>query len=177
MKAEGSSRAYRVTIDSQSIDQSIRLKRHFEALAISGCAASLYESPHRMSRHRQTPRESKLQSVTQWIWPRIAWPRSVSRNVHIRTTMVHNGVMATKEKTIRQSITLPAKVATQVRSMAKRRRLSANRMLIELLEDGLEAQKQKEKAFYELAERFRAADDPKEAERLGEELGQMVFGR
>ena len=93
------------------------------------------------------------------------------------TTLVHNGVMATKEKTVRQSITLPAKVATQVRSMAKRRRLSANRMLIELLEDGLEAQKQKEKAFFELAERFRASDDPKEAERLGEELGQMVFGR
>jgi len=97
--------------------------------------------------------------------------------VHCRTTLVHNGVMATKEKTIRQSVTLPAKVATQVRSMAKRRRLSANRMLIELLEEGLEAQKQKEKAFFELAERFRAANDPKEAERLGEELGQMVFGR
>ena len=94
-----------------------------------------------------------------------------------RTTLVHNGVMATKEKTVRQSITLPAKVATQVRTMAKRRRLSANRMLIELLEDGLEAQKQKEKAFFQLAERFRAADDPKEVERLGEELGQMVFGR
>jgi len=96
---------------------------------------------------------------------------------HFCTTLVHNGVMATKEKTVRQSITLPAKVATQVRSMAKRRRLSANRMLIELLEDGLEAQKQKEKTFFELAERFRAANDPKEAERLGEELGQMVFGR
>jgi nucleoside 2-deoxyribosyltransferase len=94
-----------------------------------------------------------------------------------RTTVVHNGVMATKEKTVRQSITLPEKVATQVRSMAKRRRLSANRMLIELLEDGLKAQKEKEKAFFELAKRFRAADDPKEAERLGEELGQMVFGR
>jgi hypothetical protein len=91
--------------------------------------------------------------------------------------LVHNGVMATKEKTVRQSVTLPSKVATQVRSMAKRRRLSANRMLVELVEEGIEAQKQKEKAFFELAERFRAADDPKDVERLGEELGQMVFGR
>ena len=96
---------------------------------------------------------------------------------YVRTTLVHNGVMATKEKTVRQSVTLPAKVATQVRSMAKNRRLSANRMLVELVEEGLEARKQKEKAFFDLAERFRAADDPKEAERLGEELGQMVFGR
>jgi len=93
------------------------------------------------------------------------------------TTVVHNGVMAAKEKTVRQSVTLPAKVATQVRSMAKRRRLSANRMLIELVEEGLEAKQQKEKAFFELAERFRSAADPKEVERLGEELGHMVFGK
>ena len=85
--------------------------------------------------------------------------------------------MALKDKSVRQSITLPSKIATQVRSMAKRRRLSANRMLIELVEEGLEAKKLKEKAFFELAERFRAADDPRDVERLGEELGQMVFGR
>ena len=50
-------------------------------------------------------------------------------------------------------------------------------MLVELLEEGIEAKKQKEKAFFELAEHFRTATDPKEVERLGEELGQMVFGR
>ena|SRR5437867_7990470 len=94
-----------------------------------------------------------------------------------RTTVVHNGAMSTKEKSVRQSVTLPAKVAIQIRSMAKRRRLSANRMLVELVEEGIEAKKQKEKAFFELAERFRAAEDPKEIERLGEELGQMAFGR
>jgi hypothetical protein len=88
---------------------------------------------------------------------------------------VHNGVMATKEKTVRQSVTLPAKVATQIRSMAKHRGLSANRMLVELVEEGLEAKKQKEEAFFGLAERFRAADDPKDVARLGEELGRMVF--
>src|SRR5436853_6531741 len=73
------------------------------------------------------------------------------------TTMVHTGVMTSRDKTVRQSVTLPAKVATQVRSMAKRRRLSANRMLVELMEEGIEAKKQKEKAFFELAEQFRAA--------------------
>jgi predicted DNA-binding ribbon-helix-helix protein len=57
--------------------------------------------------------------------------------------MVHTGVMTSRDKTVRQSVTLPAKVATQVRSMAKRRRLSANRMLVELLEEGIEAKKQK----------------------------------
>jgi hypothetical protein len=103
--------------------------------------------------------------------------RDSVRHVRIRTTLVHNGVMASKEKSVRQSVTLPAKVATQVRSMAKRRRLSANRMLVELVEEGIVAKKEKERAFFELAERFRTADDPKEVEQLGEELGQMVFGR
>ena len=91
--------------------------------------------------------------------------------------MVHTGVMSSKDKTVRQSVTLPVKVASQVRSMAKRQRLSTSRMLIELLEEGIEAKKQKEKAFYELAEHFRNASDPKEAERLGEKLGHMVFGK
>lgn len=90
--------------------------------------------------------------------------------------MVHTGVMAINEKAVRQSVTLPAKVARQVRRMAKHRRLSANRMLVELVEEGIEAQKQKEKAFFELAERFRAAEDRKEVERLGDQLGKMVFG-
>jgi hypothetical protein len=60
--------------------------------------------------------------------------------------------------------------------MARRKRTSASRMLVELLEEGIEARKQKEKAFYDLAGRFRAATDPQEAERLGDELGRMVFG-
>ena len=96
---------------------------------------------------------------------------------HSRTTVVHTGVMPTKEKTVRQSVTLPAKVASQVRAMARRRKLSTSRMLVELLEEGLESRKAREKAFFELAERFREAQDPDEAARLGDELGKMVFGR
>ena len=50
-------------------------------------------------------------------------------------------------KTVRQSISLPAGVAAKVRSLAKTRRLSANRMLVELIEDGMEAQQQKQQQF------------------------------
>lgn len=60
--------------------------------------------------------------------------------------------------------------------MAKKRRLSANRMLVELIEDGMEAQKRKQEQFFELAERFRAATNPEEAKQLGDELGRIVFG-
>ena len=91
------------------------------------------------------------------------------------TMLVHTGAMPTKEKTVRQSVTLPTKVANRVRAMAKRRRLSTSRMLVELLEEGLESRNQKEKAFFDLAERFREATEPDEVARLGDELGKMVF--
>jgi hypothetical protein len=92
------------------------------------------------------------------------------------TKLMHNGAMTVAHKTIRQSVSLPATVAAQVRSMAKSRRLSANRMLVELIENGMESEKRKQKEFFELAERFRAAPDSEEAKRLGDQLGRMVFG-
>lgn len=90
--------------------------------------------------------------------------------------MVHNDGMGASRSIVRQSVSLPADVARRVKAMAKNRRLSSNRMLVELIEDGLEAQKRKEQEFFALAERFRAASDPKEIAQLGDELGKMVFG-
>lgn len=79
-------------------------------------------------------------------------------------------------KHVRRSVSLPTPIAKQVERMAKSQRLSDNRVLVELIELGIEARKQKEKAFFELAERFRAARDPQQAKRLGNELGRLVFG-
>jgi hypothetical protein len=79
-------------------------------------------------------------------------------------------------KHVRRSVSLPSPIAKQVERMAKSQRLSDNRVLVELIELGIEARKQKEKAFFELAERFRAATDPEQAKRLGDELGCLVFG-
>jgi hypothetical protein len=79
-------------------------------------------------------------------------------------------------KQVRRSVTLPAQVAQQVERLAKRRRLSDNRVLVELIEQGIAAEKQKENSFFELAERFRSSKDPAEARKLGDELGRFVFG-
>jgi len=92
------------------------------------------------------------------------------------TIMVHTGAMSPANKTIRQSVSLPVKVAAQVRNLAKNRRLSSNRMLVELIENGIEAEKRKQQEFFELAEKFRNATDPEETKRLGDKLGRMVFG-
>lgn len=79
-------------------------------------------------------------------------------------------------KAIRRSLTLSPKIAKQVESMAKRRNLSDNRVLVELIEQGIEASRQKERAFFQLAERFRAASNAEQAKQLGDELGRFVFG-
>ncbi|HME35993.1 MAG TPA: hypothetical protein VKF84_12195 [Candidatus Sulfotelmatobacter sp.] len=41
----------------------------------------------------------------------------------------------------------------------------------------IEDQKEKEKAFLALAERFRGAVDPREIEHLGDEMGRLIFGQ
>jgi len=90
--------------------------------------------------------------------------------------MVHNDAMGTATRIVRQSVSLPVNVATQVRRLAKVRKLSANRMLVELIENGMEAEKRKQQEFFDLAERFRSATDADEVKRLGDQMGRMVFG-
>jgi hypothetical protein len=55
--------------------------------------------------------------------------------------------MRAESKIVRQSVSLPAKVASQVRTMAKSRRLSAGSMLVELIENGIEADRRKQQEF------------------------------
>jgi hypothetical protein len=81
-----------------------------------------------------------------------------------------------KTQQVRRSVTLPTQVDRQIEAIARKRRLSGNRVLVELVEMGLEARQQKEAAFFELAKRFRDSADPEETKRLGQELGRMVFG-
>jgi hypothetical protein len=80
-------------------------------------------------------------------------------------------------KQVRRSVTLPSRLAEQVERIARKKRLSDNRVLVELVEQGLEAQREKEKAFFALAERFRSAADPEEVRQLGDEMGRFIFGK
>ena len=84
--------------------------------------------------------------------------------------------MATIEKSVRQSVTLPSAIARRIKSLAKSSRTSANRILIELIESGLEAREQEKKRFFELADRLARSRDPEEQGRLKEELARMTFG-
>jgi hypothetical protein len=81
-----------------------------------------------------------------------------------------------KTQQVGRSITLPSHVDKQIEAIAQKRRLSGNRVLVELVETGPEARRQKEEAFFDLARRFRESDDPEEAKKLGSKLGRMIFG-
>jgi predicted DNA-binding ribbon-helix-helix protein len=84
---------------------------------------------------------------------------------------------SSRSRHVRRSITLPPKIAKHIETLARERDLSDNRVLVELIEQGIEARQQKEKAFFQLAERFRAADDPEQVKQLGDQLGRFVFGK
>jgi hypothetical protein len=90
--------------------------------------------------------------------------------------VVYTCDMATTGKPIRQSVSLPAHTARQVRGLARTRRMSASRVLVDLIESGLEA-KEKEKRYYlGLLEQLRRSKDPADQERLTAELARLTFG-
>jgi predicted DNA-binding protein len=85
-------------------------------------------------------------------------------------------IMTTTEKAVRQSVTLPARLARRVRTLAKNRKTSTNRVLVELIETGIESKETEKSKFFELADRLSATSDPIEQKRIKKELARMTFG-
>jgi len=84
--------------------------------------------------------------------------------------------MPTIEKAIRQSVTLPAPLARRVKALAKSRKVSSNRVLVDLVETGLRSKDEEKRRFFELAERLSSSTDAKEQQELKEQLARMTFG-
>jgi metal-responsive CopG/Arc/MetJ family transcriptional regulator len=84
--------------------------------------------------------------------------------------------MAITEKSVRQSVSLPARVARRVKSLAQTSKTSASRVIADLIESGLDAREQEKKRFFELADHLSRSRDPEEQKRLKEELARMTFG-
>ena len=77
---------------------------------------------------------------------------------------------------MRQSVSLPSGVARRVQALARRQHTSASRVMVELIQNGLDAREQEKKEFFSLAEKLTRSTDPKEQGRLKEELARMTFG-
>ena len=84
--------------------------------------------------------------------------------------------MGATTKSLRQSVSLPARLAKRVKSLAKAQRISANRVIVDLIESGIESKGQEKQRFFALTGRLTEAKDAAERERLKKELAQMTFG-
>ena len=84
--------------------------------------------------------------------------------------------MATTEKAVRQSVSLPPPLARRVKALAKSQKVSSNRILVDLVETGLRSREEEKRKFLELADRLSKSTDPKEQQELKEQLARMTFG-
>ena len=84
--------------------------------------------------------------------------------------------MHTNRNAVRRSVTLPAQLAKRVQSLARSKHASLNRVLVDLVESGLDARESEKQRFLELAERLSQSQDAGEQKRLKEELARMTFG-
>jgi hypothetical protein len=88
--------------------------------------------------------------------------------------IMHN--MADTNKAVRQSVSLPGRIARRVRALAKKEKASANRVLVDLIEAGLESKEAEKQRFFTLANRLGETTDTQERKRLKRELAHMTFG-
>jgi len=84
--------------------------------------------------------------------------------------------MGITEKAIRQSVSLPSPLAKRVKALAKSRKVSSNRILVELVETGLRSKEEEKRRFFELADLLSKSTDTKEQQELKEQLARMTFG-
>jgi hypothetical protein len=84
--------------------------------------------------------------------------------------------MAKPPKGLRLSVTIPADIAKRVRAMAKAQKTSANRVLVDLLEAGLQFKDAEKQRFFDLANQLSESANPAERQRLQKELARFTFG-
>jgi len=72
-------------------------------------------------------------------------------------------------------MSLPTPIAKQVERMAKSQRLSDNRILVELIELGIEARKQKEKGFLRACRTLSSRERFATSQTIGRRVGPSGF--
>jgi len=104
------------------------------------------------------------------------------------TTVVqtaYNQVMQTRRKppvrrtraSVRQSVTMPAQLAREVRRVAKERNVTMSRALVTLAERGVEAEAAGRAKLTAAYEQFMAERDLARKSEAGEDLIRAIFGR
>ncbi len=81
------------------------------------------------------------------------------------------------DELVQVSVRLPADLSHQINTRAKELDFSLNRTIVQLLRSGLESEQNKKRLLEEKLRLYREATDQKEIQRLGDELGAMIFGK
>ena len=63
-----------------------------------------------------------------------------------------------------------------MKSLAQTSKTSTSRVIVSLIETGLDAKEQERRRFLEIADRLGRSRDPEEQKRLKDELARMTFG-
>jgi hypothetical protein len=79
-------------------------------------------------------------------------------------------------RTVRRSVSLPAPVARRVKALVRTKKTSENRVLVDLIESGLETKEREKERFFDLAAQLTRAKSPSEQTKLKEELARLTFG-
>ena len=97
----------------------------------------------------------------------------------------HNETMQTRRKpavrartrSVRQSVTMPAQLAREVRRVAKERNVTMSRALVTLAERGIEAEAAARAKLTTAYEKFMAESDRARKSEVGEDLIRSIFGK
>ena len=82
-----------------------------------------------------------------------------------------------KASSVRQSVTIPAQLATEVRRVAKERHLTASRALVELARRGVEAEAESRANLNATYRRFMSEVNPQLKDEAGKDLIRAIFGK
>jgi hypothetical protein len=77
------------------------------------------------------------------------------------------------KQSVRQSVSLPSRIAKRVRTLADVRNTTASRVLVDLIETGLQTKQAQHKRFFELTDQLAETKDPAERKRLQEEIARI----
>ena len=78
---------------------------------------------------------------------------------------------------VRQSVTIPAPLAAEVRRVAKKRRLTMSRALVSLAEQGVEAESAARENLKAAYQKFLGEQEPDRKNEAGRELIRAIFGK
>jgi hypothetical protein len=105
-------------------------------------------------------------------------PSACERHPELSQNRVVAGVDQTvrssaAKQSVRQSVSLPTRIAKRVRALAETRHTTASRVLVDLIEAGLQTKQAQHNRFFELTDQLAESKDPAERKRLQEELARI----